>query len=288
MRVLECALIGLGCVIKWWSRLSCLVATDKTRFFLNFYYQPLQNAAFSNEIKGGRQLYVISSYNKDKTLLRQQPLTNLPRRRQKISSTMSTFFLLLSTPLLLLLNVEVPPFLVSCAIAFSYMYFCIWKVPVSVQYPTPVVCHALKIRAPARSREVNLMLSFTKQLKCVQLKRIRLRPDVERTRAPDSRKKSLRRWKWMESPLPLIAAGSSTWSQWDLLCASTVALVISILLLLPPVLSGFPPAQPTSLYRRWVIASIAAWKTFSSWRRAARAHQSCSPLLVTHGMTGGL
>lgn len=90
---------------------------------------------------------------------------------------MSTFFLLLSTPLLLLFNVEVPPFLVSCAIAFSYMYFCIWKVPVSVQYPTPVVCHALKIRAPARSLEVNLMLLFTKQLKCVQLKRIRLRPE---------------------------------------------------------------------------------------------------------------
>lgn len=146
VRVRECALIGLGCVIKWWS--SCLVATDKMRFFLNFYYQSLQNAAFPNEIKGGRQVTTTSSYN--------NKLTNLPRRRQTISSTMSTFFLLLSTPLLLLLNVEVPPFLVSCAIAFSYMYFCIWKVPVSVENSTPVVCHALKIRAPAQSREVSL------------------------------------------------------------------------------------------------------------------------------------
>lgn len=34
------------------------MATDKMRFFLNFYYQSLQNAAFPNEIKGGRQLNV--------------------------------------------------------------------------------------------------------------------------------------------------------------------------------------------------------------------------------------
>lgn len=64
-----------------------------------------------------------------------------------MSSAISSFFLLLSTPLLLL-NVEVPPFLVSWAIAFSYMYFCIWQVPVSAQNPTPRVrwrdCQALK------------------------------------------------------------------------------------------------------------------------------------------------
>lgn len=46
-----------------------------------------------------------------------------------MSSAMSSFFLLLSTPLLLF-NVELPPFLVSWAIAFSYTYCCIEELAV--------------------------------------------------------------------------------------------------------------------------------------------------------------
>lgn len=168
--VLECALFRPVCVLcrswllGWWSRLSCLVVADKRRLFLQtktFITNRQKTRVFSNEIKVEGQLRVISRRNKHKTVSCQQPLRNLPRRRQKISNTMSTFFLLLSTPLLLLLNVEVPPFLVSCAIAFSYMYFCIWKVPGSLRNPTPMVSHALKIGVPARtSGEVNQTLLY--------------------------------------------------------------------------------------------------------------------------------
>lgn len=42
-----------------------------------------------------------------------------PKTRQKMSSAIKSFLLLLSTPLLF--NVDVPPFLVSGAIAFSYI-----------------------------------------------------------------------------------------------------------------------------------------------------------------------
>lgn len=52
-----------------------------------------------------------------------------------MSSATRNFFLLFPKPLLF--NVEVPPFLVSWAIAFSYMYCCIGKLSVRSQLRVP-------------------------------------------------------------------------------------------------------------------------------------------------------
>lgn len=168
--VLECALIRLGCVIKWWSRFSCHVATDKTRFFLNLYYQPLQNAAFSNEIKGGRPLNDISSYNKGKTLF----FLLLPKATNKLTKKKTDDIehyedLLLAVVNTIVVVVERRGSSIPCLLCHCFL------IHVFLHLKSPSFCskfHASGVSCAENTRPSTkswsqFKLSFTKQLKSV-------------------------------------------------------------------------------------------------------------------------
>lgn len=71
------------------------------------------------------------------------PLQHSPKRRQMISRTINSFLLVVPVPLLL--NVDVPPFLVSGAIVFSYMYDCIQQTVYCISVEVSVSCTSLQV-----------------------------------------------------------------------------------------------------------------------------------------------
>lgn len=176
-----------------------------------------------------------------------------------MSRTISSFFLLLSTPLLLF-NVEVPPFLVSWAIAFSYMYFCIGERPGSVPNPTPrgtwkhtvrfsspvKKCHAAAAKTKLPKSELSQCCKRVAVNRCDEsIKIVKINKTIqagEHTRAADSEGRKFffaNEWK-ARSPLSLLLQRQGPNNYW----AQTAALVVSILLLL--LLLLLLPCAPSS------------------------------------------